>query len=177
MSRWMKATGVFLVGLVPISLPATVSPPAAKGIDVLSVYAGTWTVEIEHFDTAHSKAGHEKTQLRNACWKDGGYFVCNQYVDGESKALIVFTYNAKENVYKSYPIPVDGGEPSSGKLFVDGRVWTFPWEVTEDGKKTYYRVVNVFDSPDRIEYRQEFSPDNLHWTTTAKGRESKTAAE
>jgi hypothetical protein len=155
-----------------------VAPPTAPtGIDVIWAYAGVWKVETEHLDTAQSKAGHESATLRNACWKDGGYLACNQYVDGDSKILIVFTFNAKDNAYTSYQIPLGGGAAGSGKLLIDGKVWTFPWEVTEGAKTTYFRVVNVFDAPDRIQYRQEFSTDKVHWTVTAKGTETKISGQ
>jgi hypothetical protein len=38
---------------------------------------------------------------------------------------------------------------------------------------TYFHVVNVFKDSDHIEYAQEFSPDNVHWTKMAKGTETK----
>jgi hypothetical protein len=94
-------------------------------------------------------------------------------VDGESKALIVFTYNAKEDVYTTYPIPAGGGQPGSGKLIIRGNEWTYPWESVEGGKTTFFRVVNVFTAPDAIEYRQEFSTDRSHWTLMARGSEKK----
>jgi hypothetical protein len=156
---------------------AAAQPAPPRGVDVIWAYAGVWRIEMEHFDSAHSKAGHEKTTLRNACWKDGGYVACNQYVDGESKVLIVFTYNARENEYTSYQIPADGGAPGAGKLLIEGNVWTFPWQITEAEKTTYYRVVNVFDSPDKIESRQEFSSDKVHWTVTAKGTDTRASGE
>ena len=166
-----------LFGLSHLCAAQAVPPAAPNGLEVIWAYAGVWKVETEHFDTAHSKAGHEKATLRNACWKDGGYLACNQYVDGESKTLIVFTYNAKAKVYTSYQIPQDGGEPGAGKLLVEGNVWTFPWEATEGDKTTYFRVVNVFEAPDRIQFRQEFSSDKVHWTMTAKGTETKASGQ
>ncbi len=157
---------------------AAALPEKPKGIEAIWAYAGLWTIQIERFDTAQSKAGHETTHLRNACWKDGGYVACNQYVDGESKVLIVFTYNEKENSYTSYQIPQGGGAAGSGKLTIEGNVWTFPWEVKDGDKTTYFRVVNVFNTAaDRIEYRQEFSADKEHWTVTARGMEMKTGKE
>lgn len=168
--RFMVVYLLFVLGHV---FMAAAAPNAPKGVEVIWAYAGVWKVETEHFETVHSKAGHEKTTLRNACWKDGGYLASNQYVDGESKILIVFTYNEKENIYTSYQVPQDGGQPGTGKLLIDGNVWTFPWQVTESDKTTYYRVVNIFDSPDKIEYRQEFSADKVHWTVTAKGSETR----
>jgi hypothetical protein len=167
----------FLTGPGRLHAAPAVPPSTPAGIDVVWAYAGVWKVEIDHLDTAHSKAGHEVTNLRNVCWKDGGYLACNQYVDGESKVLIVCTYNAKDNAYTSYQISMGGGAAGSGKLLIDGNVWTFPWEVTEGDKTTYFRVVNVFEAPDRIQFRQEFSPDKLHWTVTAKGIETKISGQ
>jgi hypothetical protein len=147
------------------------------GIDSIRAYEGIWDVNIEHLDTAHSKASREHTSLRNDCWKSAGYYACNQYVNGESKALLVFTYNESKNEYTSYPIPPDGGKAGQGKLLIEGNVWTFPWQSDEDGKTTYYHVVNVFTGPDKIEFRQEFSTDNVHWTVMARGAETRTGAK
>ncbi|MGA2046691.1 MAG: hypothetical protein ABSG96_03320 [Terracidiphilus sp.] len=171
-ARFILVSQLFGLGLIA---NAGAPPTAPRGVEVIQAYAGVWEIETEHFDTAHSKAGHEKSKLRNECWKSGGYFACNQYVDGESKALIVFTYNEKEDVYTSYPIPLDGGQAGAGKLHIVGNIWTFPWEETEGDKTTFFRVVNVFVTPDRIEFRQEFSPDKVHWTVTAKGNETRVA--
>jgi hypothetical protein len=167
----------FVSGLGLSSAASAASPAAPTGIDVIWAYAGSWKIEIDHLETANSKASHETTSLRNACWKDGGYLACNQYVDGESKVLIVFTYNAKDNTYTSYQIPLGGGESGAGKLVVEGNMWTFPWKVTDGDKTTYFRVVNVFEAPNRIQYRQEFSSDQVHWTVTARGMETKLSGE
>ena len=147
----------------------------SSGVGAIWAYAGTWKTSTETFDTAHSKAAREQTTLRNACWKDGSYLACNQYVDGDSKVLIVFTYNGKNKSYTSYQIPRDGGEPGMGKMLIEGNVWTFPWQSTEGNTTTYYRVVNTFTTPGVIEYRKEFSTDKVHWTVMAKGTETKVA--
>jgi hypothetical protein len=158
--------------------PATATQPTAAslGIDPIMAYAGVWKIETDHFDTEFSKMSHESSSLKNVCWKSGGYVACNQMVNGESKVLLVFTYVEKQNSYTTYQIPQGGGEPGSGKLFIDGNTWEFPWRVTGD-KITYFRVVNVFVAPDRIEYRQEYSADKEHWTVMAKGTERKISAE
>jgi len=159
--------GIWLTGTASVALAQ------AFGIDAIQAYAGTWKTETEHFDTPYSKAGREASMLRNECWKNGGFLACNQYVNGESKALIVFTYNNKDKTYTTYPILAGGGAAGKGKLVIDGNVWTYPWENTEQGKTTYFRVVNVFTAPGKIEYRQEFSTDNQKWTLMAKGTEVK----
>ncbi len=152
------------------AIPAT---KAAGPLDKVAVYSGTWNLKAEHFATPYSKASKEATTIKNDCWRSGNYFACNQFVDGDSKALLIFTYNAKDDTYTSYPIPQGGGKAGSGKLLIKGDVWTFPWEDEADGKPVYFQVVNVFTSPGTIEYRQEFSTDNVHWTLMAKGTETK----
>ena len=155
--------------------PKVVTQQPTAGIDAIMAYAGTWKVQGERFATAHSDAGKEDATLRNDCWKSGAYVACNQYVNGESRVLLVFTYSDLLKMYTSYPIPLNGEAANAGRLQIVGNVWTFPWEVTRDGVTTYFRVVNVFTSTDHIDYEQEFSKDNVHWTTMAKGSDTKTA--
>lgn len=150
-----------------------VQQPETGGIDTVMAYAGTWKVNGERFATAHSDAGKEDSTLRNDCWKSGGYVACNQYVNGESKVLLVFTYSDLTKSYTSYPIPLDGSAVGAGRLQIVGNIWTFPWELSQNGVTTYFHVVNVFKDHDHIEYAQEFSPDNVHWTKMAQGSETR----
>ncbi len=149
----------------------------ATGVDVIRAFAGDWQITIDHLDTARSKAGSEKTALHNDCWKSGAYLACNQYVNGDSKVLLVFTYDPQKNIYTSYQIPQDGSDSGSGKVVIEGNTWTFPWEMKEGDKTTWFRVVNVWTSPDTIEYRQEFSADNAHWTVMARGSEHRVSGK
>jgi hypothetical protein len=160
-----------LAAAAVLALLARAAEPT--GIERILAYQGTWKIETEHFATRFSKAEKESSTLRNDCWRSAGYFVCDQFVNGESKDLMVFTYDPKEDSYHSYSVPAGGGEGGSGKLLINGNVWTFPWDREEDGKIFHFRVVNVFTTPGSIEYRQEFSDDKVHWTVTAKGLEHK----
>jgi hypothetical protein len=153
--------------------PAQAAEPGPGGIDAITAYGGSWKVQGEHFATAYSQAGKEEKTLRNDCWKSGAYYACNQFVDGESKVLLIFTYNDKEKMYTTYQIPQGGAAAGSGKLQIVGNIWTFPWQVTMGESTIYFRVVNVFTGTDRIDYAQEFSPDNVHWNTMAKGSETR----
>ena len=175
LTKW--ATVVLAIALSQWGLCAAAPTEPPSGIDAIRAYEGTWDINIEHFDTAHSKASHEHTLLRNDCWKSGGYFACHQYVNGDSKVLLVFTFDPGTNTYTSYQIPPGGGDSGSGKLRIEGNVWTFPWQSAEGGQITYFHVVNVFTASDRIEFRQEYSPDNVHWTVMAKGSEKKTSGK
>jgi hypothetical protein len=170
-SRFGKASTVLAFMLVAGT--AIQVRAQAAGIDAIQAYEGTWKTEMEHFNTPYSKAGKESSTLQNDCWKSGEFYACHQIVDGESKALLVFTYDAKSKTYTSYPIMNDGRAAGHGKLVIEGNVWTYPWEDTEDGKTTYFRVVNTFTAPNRIEFRQEYSADNQNWTVMARGAEVK----
>jgi len=163
--------GVLTTALFSAAPTATTAAPA--GLDKIALYHGTWKLVAEHFDTPYSKASHEETTVRNDCFRSAGFYTCNQFVNGESKAMLVFTYDAKADVYTSHVVPAEGGEGGSGKLLIKDNVWTFPWENTENGKTTYFRVVNVITSNDAIEYRMEFSADREHWTAMAKGHEQR----
>lgn len=162
-----------LCGCLHAAIGESQSVAPNDALAVIRAYEGSWSIKIDNLDTAHSKASHEETSLRNDCWRSGGFYACNQYVNGESKALIVFTYDAEKGRYTTYPIPAGGGPAGSGALEIKGNVWTFPWEQTEDGKTTHYRVVNVFESPTKISYRREFSTDAVSWTVMATGNEVK----
>ena len=143
------------------------------GIDKMKAYEGTWKITIVSYNTEFSKAGTDTSTLRNECWLSAAFFVCNQFVNGDSKVLIIFTYDAKQKIYNTYNVAAQSGPGGSGKLLIDGNTWTFPWEDNEDGKTIYFRVVNVFTAPDSIEYRKEFSRDKVQWTLMARGSEKK----
>ena len=161
------------VGLLLVCATASAAGLEPKGIEKITAYAGTWKTEVRHLDTTYSKAGSESKTIRNDCWRSSGFFACNQIVDGDSKALVVFMYDPKADRYTSYPIPAGGGEVHPGTMLIQGDTWTFPWDSSQGGKTTHFRVVNVWSSPDSIEFRQEYSQDGEHWTLMADGHETR----
>ena len=90
MALWLGAVGNAQNDRKP---PTVVDQQPTGGIDAIMAYAGTWKGKGERFATAHSDAGKDDTTLRNDCWKSAGYVACNQFVNGESKVLLVYTYN------------------------------------------------------------------------------------
>lgn len=152
----------------------TATPPVPKGgLDALAAYAGNWRGEIEYLDTPYSKAAKDTNRLLNDCRRVRVFYACEQIVDGDPKALLVFTYDAKTHSYTSRPVPTDGGAAGAGKLLIKGAVWTFPWDNSEGGKTVHFRVVNTWSSHDSIEFRQEYSADGVHWTLMADGHETR----
>lgn len=159
----------------PSTAPSSQKQPS--DLDAIWKYAGDWHIETEIFDTPYSKVGKRISSLHNDCWRTAGYLACRQVVDGESKVLIVFTCGVTEHVCTSYQIPADGSPASDGTVHLEGDTWTFPWQTTDkDGQTTYFRVVNVWTGPTYIEYRQEYSTDQVRWTKTAVGHEVKTSS-
>lgn len=155
-------------------ISASLAAENPAGLDRIAAYAGTWKIETENLATPFSKAGKESSTLRNECWRNGAFYVCDQFVNGESKALVIFTEGADAATYNSYSVPADGGKAGpGGKLLISGNTWTFPWEYERDGKTVHFHVVNVFSTPKTIEFRREFSEDNEHWTVMARGHETK----
>ncbi len=172
-----SGASILLATAVTIALASSAAAQTTHsptGVDAIHAYAGTWKTTIDHLDTPYSKAGHEESTLVNDCWKSGSYLACRQIVNGDPKILLVFTCRDAHDC-TSYQIPADGGNPGSGKVQLDGNTWVFPWEQTDRGKTTYFRVVNVWSSEKTIDFRQEFSTDQVQWTRMASGHEIKLA--
>ncbi len=156
-------------GLLFVSAAAA----ADGGLDRIAVYAGTWHTQAQHYATPYSKAGTETGVLHNDCWRGRAFYACEQIVDGQSKALIVFQRGKDGDHYITHALPADGSAGGDGTLVVDGERWIFPWQFSDHGKIVYSRTINVFSGRDRIDYRQEYSLDRVHWMPMAKGVETR----
>ena len=150
----------------------TPAPTGTPDLDRLAPFAGTWRSDAENFDTPYSKAGKVSSMLVNQCWKVGAFFVCNQSVNGASRVLLVFSYKGGDTYWVSY-VPADTGHAASGTVVVSGGVWTYPGQHTSLGQVTYFRTVDIFNGTDSIDFREEYSTDNEHWTAMSQGHESR----
>ena len=157
-----------------VSAAGPVTPHAA-GVDAIAAYAGTWDINVTHYRTKYSTARTEHSTLHNDCWKSAGYYACDQIVGAQSRALLVFTYDAKQNVYHSYVIPQDGSDAHKGTLVISGHTWTYPMQDKDGDRTVYVRIVNDWENGSTIRFRQEFSYDQKTWTVSARGIERKTA--
>ena len=178
LTRWsVAATAAALAAVLTCVADVHAAVAAAarnEGVDIVSAYAGTWKVEITHLHTPSGRAREEGRQVmtvKNDCWRNAEFSVCHQNVDGDSKALLVFACSVKDGAYATYPIALGADTVHRGTLIIQGNTWTFPWEETEHGKTTYFRIINVFTSLDTIEYRAEYSVDRVHWVQAATGWE------
>ncbi len=167
----MQRIAALVLSLAGAALPLR---GGSSGIGAIGTYAGTWATHTTHYKTIYSKPRTEAATLRNVCWRSAGYFACDQFVNGFSKALIVFTYDRAHNIYRTYTVPTNGGAAGSGTLMISGNTWIYPWQQRDGTRKVYLRVVNTFLNANTIAYRQEFSYDKAHWTVTSSGTERRT---
>ncbi len=175
MPRLLIAAALILAACVPGSAQSP-SAPSRRVPHRHSRHRGLqrhMEIFLRHDDTAGNKSAKDEKILRNDCWRSAGYYACNQFLDGKSQDLIVFTYQPDQNLYTTYIVPLDGTKASSGTLEIHGNTWTYPWEVADKGATVYHRVVNIFNSPTSIQFRSEFSTDKINWTTTMTGSEAR----
>jgi hypothetical protein len=144
---------------------------APTGIEKVMVFAGTWKSEADHYETAYSKAGHVTVTTANVCWRSGSYYVCDQTVDGISRALLVFVYAGSGDTYGTFLVPADGTPGVSGQLIIYDNTWTFPVQRNNLGKVTYFRTVNTFTDANHYDFRQEYSEDKQNWTIMVQGHQ------
>ena len=125
--RRISGTGIAAAQAQAAQAQAAQAPQQSPaGVEAVMAYAGTWKVHGEHFATAYSQVGKEDKTLRNDCWKSGAYVACNQYVDGDSKVLLIFTYSDKDKMYTTYQIPQSGEAAGSGRLQIRETFGCFP---------------------------------------------------
>jgi hypothetical protein len=162
---------VFIAALFAVA-PAVTADTPPPDLDRLAVFAGTWRSTAQNFDTIYSKAGAVSSTLVNQCWKTGAFFLCNQSVNGSSRVMLVFSYKGGDTYWVSY-VPADTGHAISGTVVIAGGVWTYPGQQTHLGQITYFRTVDIFSDNDNIDFREEFSSDNEHWTLMSQGHEAR----
>lgn len=171
-------TVLLLAAVAPLAVAAgKPAAPSAEGVTTFARYAGTWTMELHRVETPYSKPSHETMTLKNDCWHSEIFYVCDQIIDGTPKALIVFFYNAEEKRYGTFPITAGSDNLHPGDVLVEGNTITFPWQINDNGKGIYMRIVNAFTTPDQIDVRQEYSEDGKNWKPIATGVEHRVAAK
>ena len=79
-------------------------------------YNGTWKVSIQ---------GKSPDTLINHCARTGLFFACEQNVNGNPGALVVFVPIDNEGHYRTNPITTDGKAIGPGDLEIKGNHWTY----------------------------------------------------
>ena len=164
---------LLLAAALAVSALATAADaPEPSPLDRLNVFAGTWKSDVQNFKTPYSEEGGGSSTLVNQCWKTGDFFVCNQSVNGTSRAMLVFSYKGGDT-YNEVEVSADSGHGANGALLVDGGVWTFPGQFHKLGQVVYVRTVNIYSGTDSLDFREEYSDDQQTWTVMSKGHETR----
>ncbi|HLH33719.1 MAG TPA: hypothetical protein VKX41_03540 [Alloacidobacterium sp.] len=128
-------------------------------------YNGTWKVALQ---------GKSPDVLINHCTRTGLFFACEQNVNGNPGALVVFIPIDAEGHYKTNPITKDGTAIGPGDLEIKGNHWAYLGKREENGKTTWYRTTNDFSDDSHIHFEQSQSTDKIHWEVQRSGDEVRT---
>ncbi len=154
-----------------LALAAVLTAPAQTFPDSVYTplwnYNGTWKVSIQ----GQTAARHSHQPLRPY---RPLFFACEQNVNGNPAALVVFVPIDAEGHYKTNPITKDGAAIGPGDLEIKGNHWTYLGKSEENGKTTWYRTTNDFTDDSHIHFEQSQSTDKINWQLQRTGDEVRT---
>jgi hypothetical protein len=156
--------------MVPLTSAAV---PTDSVYAPLWLYQGTW-----HVSRSNLAAGAKPDELKNECALLGKYFACQQIINGQEGALVVFIPAAMAGRYYTQNIRVDGFASGRGDLEIaGGDHWTYTSTRDDSGRTIYYRTTNVFSGKNRIHFESAESNDGKNWKVTVSGDEVRAGAD
>jgi len=138
----------------------------------LWLYQGTW--RVSRSDLA---AGAKPDELKNQCALLGKFFACQQTINGQAGALLIFIPAAAAGHYYTQNIRLDGFASGRSDLEIAGDHWTYTSTRDASGRTIYYRTTNVFDGKSRIHFESAESSDGKNWKVTASGDEVRAGSD
>ena len=165
----MQKNSVFkaaVMGLAMLTVSLCGAPPANDPVyAALWVYQGTWRV------TRADAAGVKPDELKNQCALLGKYFACQQTVNGQAGALLIFIPAASAGNYYTQNIRQEGFASGRGNLQIAGAQWTYLSTRDDSGRTVYYRTTNAFTDKNHIHFENAESTDGKNWKVTGSGDE------
>ena len=147
-------------------------PPEDAAYVPLRLYEGSW-------DSVGAGADAKTVHLTNHCARAYKFFVCEQVVDGNSQALIIFLPQGVRGTTQTYLTQVLATSASKpgpwNKLEITGDNWLYTSESQEGGSTVHWRTVNVFTGKDKIHFEIGRSADGKTWQTTMSGDERRSS--
>jgi len=141
----LRKFGVSMIALLPVLAAAVLragNTPSDAAAGKLGTFLGKWQTE------AAFAGGMKATSDLECRWSpQGNYLVCEQRVklpDREQRQLTVYSYNAKEGVYRYSTFSDPGVPPSTGVVDINGNIWTYNSSFENNGKTTKIRNTNQF---------------------------------
>jgi hypothetical protein len=137
--------------------------------EALKLYDGGWEVKM-------ATLGKKSDNLVNQCSKTGKFFECEQQLNGETVALVVFLPEEKTSSggqeYRNVALLANGSKPGDwGKIVIEGQTWTYTWTQKDGEKSVPWRNVNHFSDKDHIHFELQSMEDGMNWKTQLSGDE------
>jgi hypothetical protein len=140
----------------------------------LAVYNGTWTVQAEH-PWGGGPAG-TPDHLVSRCQRFTLYFACEQTVNGNAQAFLVYTAGSSSGMLHTRFITPDGLAGGRGDLTLEGNHWTYVDKPPPTLKGNWSRVENFILDHDHIRFEEyESADEGKSWVKTNSGTEARTA--
>ena len=170
MSRFMRCALFAAAALWSASgtVPATAD---AKPADTLGRFVGTWRSSATLVKSDYSSAGtaHGTTTCVWSMSKE--FVICQQavVVDGAlSHDIAIYSYDPAAKHYTFHTVGVSNASDST--IEVTSKSVVYPSSFKDKGHTVTMRTVNEWRSPNRYDFRTEFSIDGgKHWTTMLSG--------
>jgi Protein of unknown function (DUF1579) len=174
-----------MLGLAQVVLLAQTPAPGPK-VQLLQVYAGSWSFVQEFEATPFSPAG-KGTKHSQAAMTLGGFFLEERGEgrgpDGTYGWLAVTAYDPESRNYQQFTFDNRGfaSRPEHGEVVI-GKVragtWTWTWDEEGQGRRYHCEAVDTFASDGRsYSYQWRYSADGKDWKPWLKGVATKTPAE
>ncbi len=159
----MRVLSALLCLLVaPLMIAAPVDPVYAP----LWLYQGIWQISPQNL-----AANAKPDELKNECALVGKYFVCQQTVNGQAGALLIFIPAKQAGRYYTQNVMPTGRASGRGDLEISGDRWIYSSTWDQGGKTTYYRTTNVFTGKNHIHFEQAESGNGSEWSVKNSGDE------
>ena len=161
----------FAALLLPAFLFTAAYAASSSSHAPLMVYQGNWKI------TRKSAGPNAKPdELQNQCASVGKFFTCQQTVNGNVVALLIFVPTNQPGHFATQTVLPEGRATGKGELEVSGNRWVFTSSWNQGAKTTRYRTTNVFADKNHIHFEQEESNDGVHWETKDSGDDLRTPA-
>ncbi len=171
---------LWVLALAGTFFGSTQSAYAQTAAERLGMFLGTW----QSSGTLVLAAGAKPSPVRGTItcrWSDSAhvFLVCDgaAFVGSETtprRQLSVYTYDASSSQYEF--LSMTTSTAASPDLTLNGNTWTYSNKFTDkSGVTTYFRTLNIFDTPDGYRYIIEQSRDNQHWQQTGSGKSRRVA--
>jgi len=145
---------------------------ASDPLDALMVYDGDWSVSAEKPWSGATPGTID--HLTSRCRRFTAYVACEQSVNGNPLALIVFTLGDRPGRLNTRTIAPNGLAGSRGDFMIDGEHWTYVDRPPVGSAGPWSRVENFIIDRDHIRFEEYESLDEgATWTRTNAGTEQR----